>query len=167
MSYESTPHVITHPCHHPQAEQQKTRSYTSILAALLNARTRSGKHKKMELRHPSSTMRAHTYPRTSAHPHPCLREHVLHVGVNRRAEARDDLDARQQIEPAVEGKQRAPGKAEGVGAIRPAVGDPRHHERAAGAHAGDTHAQHHARRLILEELQKSVQLLLQLLLQLR
>eukprot|EP00962_Isochrysis_galbana_P028466 scaffold8997_cov116-Isochrysis_galbana.AAC.3 len=107
----------------------------------------------MELRHPSSTMRAHTYPRTSAHP--CLREHALHVvSVKRRAEARDDLDARQQIEPAVEGEPRAPGKAEDVGAIRPAVGDPRHHKRAAGAHAGDAHAQHHARRLILEELQK-------------
>mmetsp|Transcript_25120 Transcript_25120/g.81243 ORF Transcript_25120/g.81243 Transcript_25120/m.81243 type:complete len:524 (-) Transcript_25120:146-1717(-) len=76
-----------------------------IIRCSLNARTRSGKHKQMELRHPSSTMRAHTYPRTSAHP--CLREHVLHVGVNRRAEARDDLDARQQIEPAVEGEPRA------------------------------------------------------------
>eukprot|EP00962_Isochrysis_galbana_P045746 scaffold18133_cov137-Isochrysis_galbana.AAC.1 len=76
-----------------------------IIRCSLNARTRSGKHKQMELRHPSSTMRAHTYPRTSAHP--CLREHASHVSVKRRAEARDDLDARQQIEPAVEGEPRA------------------------------------------------------------
>eukprot|EP00962_Isochrysis_galbana_P016704 scaffold4781_cov102-Isochrysis_galbana.AAC.3 len=109
------PHTSLPP---PTSRAAKDTELYFYTCGLLNARTRSGKHKQidgtMELCHPSSPLCAHTYPRTSAHP--CLREHVLHVGVNRRAEARDDLDARQQIEPAVEGKQRASGKTEGVGA---------------------------------------------------
>eukprot|EP00962_Isochrysis_galbana_P024059 scaffold7348_cov113-Isochrysis_galbana.AAC.7 len=65
----------------------------------------------------------------------CSREHLLHLLVVHWAEVRDYLDtsiAVHQHFRVVKGEHRAPVKAEGAGAIRPAVCDPRHHQWAAG-----------------------------------